>query len=110
VRFVPREWNRAALDGLLTRLGADPQQTASEVLRGRVTPRQLIEDFVSRGVDADPAEYVAEAYRLILGRPADADGLAFYAREITEGMERTNVVDCLFNSSEFDEKYFPVNP
>jgi SAM-dependent methyltransferase len=110
VRFVPRGWDRRELDGLLTRLGVDPEKTAPDVLSGRVAPRQLIEAFVSRGNDIDPAEYVAEAYRIILGRPADSEGLAFYAREITEGLERTNVIDCLFNSPEFDARYFPAIP
>ncbi len=107
VRFRPRPWDRHELDGFLTRLGVDPNTNAPEVLSGRITPRQLIETLVSRGETTDAKEYVAEAYQVILGRPADPGGLAFYAGEINEGMERTNVIDCLFNSSEFDEKYFP---
>jgi SAM-dependent methyltransferase len=105
VRFQPRDWNRAALDELLTRLGTPSPDTARRVLLGELTLRELTQRFAEQGLHTDPEMYVDEAYRLILGRPADSAGLAFYAGEIREGIGRTNVIDCLLSSPEFDDKY-----
>jgi len=44
------------------------------------------------------------AYRLLLGRPADADGLAHYGQRITEGLTLNALTSELLNSSEFRDK------
>ena len=51
--------------------------------------------------------FVRRAYRVLLGREADAGGLAFYAKEIAGGIPRSNTVDCLLASSEMEERLRP---
>jgi SAM-dependent methyltransferase len=51
------------------------------------------------------AEFVARAYDFILGRAADADGLAHYARALAAGEARREVVRVLVVSGEFAERY-----
>lgn len=53
----------------------------------------------------EPEHYVAGAYETILGRAVDPEGLQFYTSEIQNGIERTNVIDCLIASPEFDDRY-----
>ena len=67
--------------------------------------RGLAESYVAASQSEEPAHYVAGAYEKILGRAADPAGLQFYTRELHAGIERTNVVDCLIASPEFDDRY-----
>ena len=67
--------------------------------------RGLASAFVRRGMSLEAEPYLNEAYRAILDRPPDAEGLAAYAREIREGIPRDNVIDCLIASPEFDALY-----
>jgi hypothetical protein len=66
---------------------------------------RLAESLVERHRSAPPREYVAAVYRALLGREPDESGLAQYAGEIERGIGRTNVVDCLLASAEFDAKH-----
>jgi hypothetical protein len=50
---------------------------------------------------------VSRAYEVLLGREADPDGLAFYAKEIASGIPASNTVDCLVSSAELEEKLRP---
>jgi SAM-dependent methyltransferase len=49
--------------------------------------------------------FVARVYEWILGRPADADGLAHYTRALAAGEARREVVRVLVVSDEFAERY-----
>ena len=49
----------------------------------------------------DPRETVTTLYRLLLGRDADPEGLAHYARSLTEGRSVLDVVAALAGSPEF---------
>ncbi|MCA1580385.1 MAG: methyltransferase domain-containing protein [Acidobacteria bacterium] len=100
--FSPRRWNAAALDSLLRRLDRDPAKDAPRVVSGEIDVRDLVSPLLRRGRRLDPADYVDRAYRAILGRSPDPEGLAAYAREIQEGIPRAHVVDCLIASPEFD--------
>ena len=104
VSFAARRWKAAELDGLLRRLGCGESE-AARVMSGRATVRGLASAFLRRGVSLEAEPYVQEAYRAILDRPPDAEGLATYAREIREGIPRDNVIDCLIASPEFDALY-----
>ena len=57
-----------------------------------------------RGLGPD-AGFLARAYDLILGRAADADGLAHYGRALAAGEARREVVRVLVSSEEFAERY-----
>lgn len=101
----PRRWNAAALEGLLRRVARDPERDARGVVSGQVAVRDLVAGLVRQGRRLGADDYVERAYRAILGRPPDPEGLAVYAREIEEGIPRVHVVDCLIASPEFDAMY-----
>ena len=61
-----------------------------------------------RSLGSDEA-FVARAYELLLGRPADADGLAHYSRALAAGEPRREVVRVLVVSDEFAERYKSVS-
>lgn len=105
VRFQARPWAVGALDELLRRLGREPSRDRERVLSGEVSLRSLAEGFVRQNATAPAADYVQSAYRTFLGREPDPDGLAFYVREIEQGIARTNVVDCLLASPEFADRH-----
>jgi SAM-dependent methyltransferase len=104
-RFRPRSWNGEALDALLERMGHAPAEERERVLSGKVTLRQLAEPLIARLRNEPPRRYVASLYRVLLGREPDEGGLSFYAGEIEQGIARTNAVDCLLASAEFDAKH-----
>jgi SAM-dependent methyltransferase len=104
-RFRPRSWDRGALDALLERMGHAAAAERERILSGAVTLRQLAEPLLARYRNEPPRDYVSRLYRVLLGREADEGGLAFYAGEIERGISRTNAVDCLLASAEFDAKH-----
>ncbi len=105
VAFQPRNWRLSALSALVSRLGYDPESEVPRIVSGELAIRDLAEPYVVASQSVQPALYVAGAYETILGRAADPEGLQFYTREIQNGIERTNVVDCLIASPEFDDRY-----
>jgi SAM-dependent methyltransferase len=105
VRFRPPAWDAQALDALLERMGCPAGIERQRLLSGAVTLRELSEPLIARYRNEPPREYVARLYRILLGREPDDGGLAFYAGEIEQGIARTNVVDCLLASAEFDTKH-----
>ena len=109
-QFSGAVWDVPALERLAGRLGHDPAETAARIFRGETGVRRLAEDFIAAHRDAAPADYVRRAYRTILDRDPDPDGLAFYTREIESGIARENVVDCLIASPEFDAKHRTKRP
>ncbi|HTY40569.1 MAG TPA: DUF4214 domain-containing protein, partial [Thermoanaerobaculia bacterium] len=79
----------------------------ARLLSGEIGLRALAEPLVRDGRTLAPREYVTRVYRTLLGREPDEGGLAFYAGEIEQGIARTNVVDCLLASDEFDASHRP---
>lgn len=57
-----------------------------------------------RGLGSDAA-FVSRAYEFLLGRPADAEGLAHYSSALAAGEARREVVRVLVVSGEFAERY-----
>lgn len=94
-----REWSRPELDGLLGRLGCGGRD-ADGVVSGELSLRSLAQGFIDRNGSRSAEEFVRAAYRAILNREADADGLAFYSKEIAEGIAADYVIDCLLTSVE----------
>lgn len=103
-KFAGADWDVPALERLAGRLGHDPASTAERIRCGETGVRPLADGFLAAHRDAAPADYVRLAYRAILDRDPDPDGLGFYTREIESGIARENVVDCLIASPEFDGK------
>lgn len=52
--------------------------------------------------------FVKLAYRFLLGRDADSEGLSNYVAVLGAGEPRRNVVRTLINSGEFDARYKPI--
>ena len=52
--------------------------------------------------------FVKLAYRFLLGREADPEGLSNYVAVLAAGEPRRNVVRTLINSGEFDARYKPI--
>lgn len=107
VRLTERAWDTAALDALLSRLGRDPAADRPRVVSGAATLRALAQDFLSARRRDRPSEFVAAAYRVLLGREPDPEGLAFYSRLLAEGTARSHVVDCFLGSAELDRRLRP---
>jgi SAM-dependent methyltransferase len=104
VRHRPKAWRADAVEALARRLGLETG-AAARVVAGQTSVRELAAPFLDASSRMKPEAYVAVAYELLLGRPADPEGLRFYVREIQSGIDRGNVVDCLISSAEFDDRY-----
>lgn len=105
IRVRRRAWNPEELAGLLARLGYDPSIERERVVSGAVRLRDLTDSLIPRHRTDTARGYVTAVYRALLGREPDAAGLDFYAGEIERGIGRTNVVDCVLASQEFDAKH-----
>jgi SAM-dependent methyltransferase len=107
VRVRRRAWQRDSLEALLARMkrGVD---SIDEVLSGRRSLRQMADGFLEENSCLAPEDFVRKAYLVILGREADADGLAFYSKEIANGTPRSNTADCLLSSSELEDRLRPL--
>jgi SAM-dependent methyltransferase len=100
-----RAWNETALARALSDLGLPAKEAVAAVVSGRRNLRELAEPFLRRNRLADPRDFVRRAYEIFLGRPADADGLSFYAGEISNGTPRGYVLDCLIASAEAKNRF-----
>lgn len=58
----------------------------------------------------EPDAFVRLVYDLVLGRPADEDGLRHYAEEIEQGGSRRDLVARLLGSSEFARRFADLRP
>ncbi len=100
-----RAWNETALERALSDLGLAGKEAAATVVAGRRSLRELVEPFLRQNRLADPRDFVRRAYEILLGRPADTDGLSFYAGEISAGTPRGYVLDCLIASAEAKDRF-----
>lgn len=58
----------------------------------------------------DPAPFVEAAYRIVLGREADPEGLAYYRARLEEGQARIEFIRTLLASDEFEARYARLCP
>lgn len=100
VRVRAVQWHDAALAALLTRLGQTPAPVLPDIVAGRATLRDQTLRFLRQHRDTADAAFVAAAFTALFGRPADAEGLAFYISELSRGASRAYVLDCLLASAE----------
>jgi SAM-dependent methyltransferase len=108
VRVERRRWDADALDRLLSRLGRSPSAERGRVESGAVTLKALSGEWLERHGSGSPSDFVAAAYRAVLGRDPDAEGLAFYAGQIEGGLPREEMLDCLLASAELDRMVRPA--
>jgi len=109
VRVRRRRWNREALEAALARMGHDASQGARRILAGRWSLREASDKLLREGSNLDPETFVRRAYEVLLAREADVHGLAFYSKEISAGIPRSNTVDCLLGSSELEDRLRPLD-
>jgi SAM-dependent methyltransferase len=109
-RVRRRVWRRSALEAFLTRLGVDPEREVAAVSHGQRSLRQLAQRFLDAEGDSAPDEFVKRAYEVLLGRPADPSGLAFYSKEIANGIPSSNTIDCLISSAELEDQLRTDSP
>jgi hypothetical protein len=103
-----RTWRRDSLEALLERMSCGGPGGIEEILSGRRSLRQMADRFLEENSSREPEEFVRRAYQVILGREADAGGLAFYSKEIAGGTPPSNTVDCLLSSSELEDRLRPL--
>jgi len=108
VRVARRRWDADALDRLLSRLGRSPSAERDRVESGAVSLKALSGEWLERHEFGRPADFVAAAYRTVLGREPDSDGLSFYAGRVEDGLPREEMLDCLLASAELDRTLRPV--
>lgn len=108
VRVERRRWDSDAVDRLLGRLGRPSPAERGLVESGAVSLKTLSRGWLERHDFATPEDFVAAAYRAVLGRDADADGLAFYVGEIVGGLPREEMLDSLLASAELDQTLRPA--
>jgi SAM-dependent methyltransferase len=107
-RVRRRIWQRDSLEALLERMDLGGTGRINEILSGRRFLRQMAERFLEENSRLEPEDFVRRAYQVLLGREADADGLAFYSKEIASGTPPSNTVDCLLSSSELEDRLRPL--
>ncbi|HKD18165.1 MAG TPA: methyltransferase domain-containing protein [Thermoanaerobaculia bacterium] len=108
VRVERRRWDADALDRLLVRLGRSPSADRGRVESGSVSLKALSGDWLEEHDSGSPVDFVSAAYRAVLGREPDANGLAFYAGQIEGGLPREHMLDCLLASAELDRALRPA--
>jgi hypothetical protein len=109
VRVALRNWNEPAVREFLTRIGSLEPGAVDKILGGQVSLRKLSNEFFQRQETAQPEAFVRAAYAAILGRQPDAEGLAFYVREIESGVAPSNTIDCLMASQELEDNLRPLS-
>ena len=112
LRDASRGFRDADAESLVIRLLSSPEfRLVHDALReGRPTGRYP--DVQERALWklGDERRFVDLAYRFLLGRPADAAGLAHYATAIQRGDTRTSILRSLIVSPEFADRYRRVVP
>jgi SAM-dependent methyltransferase len=67
------------------------------------------EDAALEALDSDEG-FVEQAYEVLLGRPADEDGLRHYSTRLANGERRSNVLRWLALSEEFESRFREIAP
>lgn len=105
IQYRETDWDIEVLDCFLVRLDYDPDSERERVISGEVSLRRLADRFLAENETREPEDFVRRAYRVFLDREADDGGLRAYASEISSGIARSNVIDCLLVSAEFAERH-----
>ena len=102
LKQIPRRWDLAAVEAVLHRLGhAAPADAASRVLDGTGTIRDQVQGFLRDAKRLAPDDFVRRAFRAVLNREPDPEGLAFYLAQLADGVSREYLLHCLLASPEF---------
>lgn len=83
---------------------ATEDRSVAELIEAAVRSPQHIESLQVRIDDSGTATdeaFVGNAYRMLLQREVDPDGLGYYAAQLADGMTRTDLVATLASSDEY---------
>jgi SAM-dependent methyltransferase len=108
----PRGWDLPLFASLLRRLGSrTPEEDAAKIQGGTESLRPHLLDLGQRLSAADPATFVIEAYRVLLGSMLDDAGRAFHISILEKGFEdRAALLDTVTTSRGFLDLYRPFVP
>ena len=107
-----RGFRPSEVDGLTIRLLSAPEFRLlhDALTENRETGRDLaVEERGLRTLGSN-AQFVAQAYRLLLGRPVDEDGGRHFQSALAGGERRTDVLRSLILSPEFDRRFKAIAP
>lgn len=96
----PPTWNATGLAGLLDRIGLNEETSLTAIVSGQRSLRDVTRPLVQLLRNLPDDLFVQTAFRVILGREADAAGLAFYNQQLAQAVSRTYIIDCLLSSAE----------
>ncbi len=100
--LAPFAWDRLLLGDLLTRECGDGARRSDEVVAGTLPLKTALRNLEERLTTAPDAEFVRRAFRALLLRDPDAEGLAFHDSVLRGGFEgRGALLDTFLTSSEF---------
>jgi len=100
----PGEFVARLLASTEFRLRLEAVRTGEESTGSRAAIEQRLQAI------GEPAAFVEAAYRIVLGREADPEGLAFYRARLEEGHTRTEFLRTLLTSDEFAARYARTCP
>jgi hypothetical protein len=100
-RLKYTNWNPMALEALAAQLGLDAD-ARTRIAAGSTDP--IIEKIVGASASMNNEEFIRNAFRLLLGRLPDNEGLGFYLARISRGSSRDDVVMDIMDSKEFRER------
>lgn len=93
-------WNEAALGQLLERLSIADHNAVRSIIEGRSYLRDFARPFLSSHSQTSSADFIQAAFLKILGRDVDEAGLKFYTQQLSSGVSRSYLIDCLLSSAE----------
>ncbi len=112
VSVRPRGWDVPLLASLLRRLRSkSPEEDAAKIRDGAESLRPYLLGLVQRLSATDPAKFVIEASRALLGTDLDDAGRAFHTSILEKRLEdRAALLDTLTTSRGFLDLYRPFVP
>jgi SAM-dependent methyltransferase len=108
----PRGWDLPLLASLFRRLGSEsPEEDAAKIRDGTESLQPHLLRLVQRLSAADPATFVVESYRALLGSTPDDAGRAFHISILEKRLEdRAALLDTVTTSRGFLDLYRPFVP
>jgi SAM-dependent methyltransferase len=108
----PRGWDPALFTSLLRRLGSkSPEEDAAKIRDGTESLRPHLLGLVRRLSATDPATFVMETYRVLLGGTLDDAGRTFHTSILEKRLEdRAALLDTVTTSRGFLDLHRPFVP
>lgn len=100
--LAPFAWDRVLLDDLLARGCGDGARRSGDVVAGTLPLKTALHDLEEQLAKVPDPDFVRSAFRALLQRDPDQEGLAFHDSVLRGGFEgRGALLDTFLTSSEF---------